>query len=73
MLKMPGDLVVGSSLQTFIAPGSRQLFDALFFTQQFNVAEGMRLPGDTIDLIYPTDTKQFPLRNIGIPGAEEHT
>ncbi len=29
MLKMPGDLVVGAALRTFLAPSSHELFDAL--------------------------------------------
>ena len=51
MLKMPGDLVVGSSLQTFLAPASRELFDALLRREdgghaevELLAADGMKVP-----------------------------
>jgi PAS domain S-box-containing protein len=51
MLKMPGDLVVGSSLQAFLAPGSREPFDLLLRKEggghgevELLAADGMKVP-----------------------------
>jgi PAS domain S-box-containing protein len=51
MLKMPGDLAVGAWLQGFLAPGSRECFDALLHKEdggqcevELLAADGMTVP-----------------------------
>lgn len=38
----------------------------LYFTQIFNVPQGIRQPGDQIDNIGPTDIKQISINNFGV-------
>ncbi len=51
MLKMPGELVVGASLRDFLAPASRDLFDAVLrkeggghFEAELQAADGSKVP-----------------------------
>ncbi|MBK7863907.1 MAG: TonB-dependent receptor [Archangiaceae bacterium] len=37
----------------------------LFYTQTFNVQQGRRRPGESVDLIFEDDVRNVPLRNFG--------
>ncbi len=39
--------------------------DVLFYSQTFNVQQGRRKPGDSIDLIFESDVRKVTLSNVG--------
>ncbi len=45
---------------------TNEFHDVLFYTQTFNVAEGARLPGESIDIIGPTESRTERLANFGV-------